>query len=98
MNPRYDIQVGQMLVVIMMMGVYPRRAESAKESDDMRFNAYNDKVYPGDVMSVVERSEPRFYLDDVWYKVITQGGLVAWVRAHHWVFGGDHPRLAVVEV
>jgi len=78
-----DIQVGQMLVVLEMMDVYPRRAASKLAASDMLFDAFNDKVLPGDVMSVVECSAPRFYRDDTWYRVITQGGLVAWVRSCH---------------
>jgi len=78
-----DIQVGQLLVVLEMMDVYPRHANSKLEASDMLFNAFNDKVLPGDVMSVIERSAPRFPRDDTWYRVITQGGAVAWLRSCH---------------
>lgn len=78
-----DLQVGQMLFAIEMMDVYPRRAESKLDFDDMLFDAFNPKVCPGDVFTVVERSTPRFPRDDTWYKVITQGGVVAWVMACH---------------
>lgn len=78
-----DLEVGQMLFAIEMMDVYPKRAESKLDFDDILFDAFNAKVCPGDVFTVVERSEPRFPRDDTWYRVITQGGGVAWVMACH---------------
>ena len=78
-----NLPPGQMLFVIDMMDVYPRRAEHQLDFDDMLYSAFNDKACPGDVFTVVERSEPRFPRDDTWYRVIAPNGLVAWVMACH---------------
>lgn len=74
---------GQMLFVLDMMDVYPRRAAHQLDFDDMLYSAFNDKACPGDVFTVVERSEPLFPRDDTWYKVIAPSGSVAWVMACH---------------
>ena len=78
-----SLAVGQMLFVHDMMDLYPRRPESKLDSDDMLFDAFNAKACPGDVFTVVERSEPRFRRDDTWYKVIASSGEVGWVMACH---------------
>lgn len=78
-----DLQVGQMLFVVEMMDVYPRRAKHQKDFDDMLYSDSNTKACPGDIFTVVERSEPRFPRDDTWYRVIAPSGSVAWVMACH---------------
>lgn len=78
-----DLKVGQMLFVLDMMDVYPRRAEHQLDFDDMLYSDSNAKACPGDIFTVVERSEPRFHRDDTWYRVIAPGGAVAWVMACH---------------
>ncbi|NDC75778.1 SH3 domain-containing protein [bacterium] len=80
---KLDISPGQMLCVLELMDLYPRRAESKLDFDDMLFNAFNAKACPGDTFTVVERSEPRFHRDDTWYKVIAPNGSEAWVMACH---------------
>ena len=74
---------GQMLVSLFVMDVYPRRAKSKSDFDDMLYSAFNDKVCPGDIFTVVERSEPRFPRDDTWYRVIAPSGSMAWVMSCH---------------
>lgn len=80
---KYDLQVGQMLFVLELMDLYPRRAVELGDFQEMLFNAFNTKACPGDVFTVVERSPPRFHRDDTWYKVIATSGAVGWVTAGH---------------
>jgi len=80
---RERLQIGQMIVVDQEMDLYSRRPEHQLDFDDMLFSILNERARPGDILTVVGLSEPRFPRDDVWYAVIDASGRVAWLMACH---------------
>jgi hypothetical protein len=84
---REQLQIGQMIVVDQEMDLYPRRAADKSDFDDMLFNILNDRAQPGDIFTIVDRSDPRFHKDDTWYHVLAPDGSTAWLMdCHHGVF------------
>ena len=78
-----SLNVGQMLQCILPMDAYSRRPIEPSDFHDVLYSDENPRFGLGDTFVVVERSEPAYDKDDVWYRALASDGSVVWLMECH---------------